>query len=319
MNFSVIIPLYNRPDEVAELLASLCQQEVAPFEVIVVEDGSTISSKEQVMAFSKMVNLTYVFQENTGQGFARNHGMAVASGDFFVFFDSDCVVPPTYFSALSKAILAENLDAFGGPDDAGQNFSPFQKAMNFSMTSLLTTGGIRGKMRNAEKYQARGYNMGFSRRVFKAVGGFLDPNRAEDVEISIRIKKAGYKLALVKDAFVYHHRKNTLQSFLKQSFQFGSNRVFITRYHPEAIQLVHLLPLGFLFGIFAMVVSTMAFPWLFSILALMHLLWSFALFAAAAFEYGSIKVGLLAVITSIGQLCAYGAGFMKQLIFKYFF
>ena len=316
MYFSIIIPVYNRSDEIVDLLQSIQEQELGSFEVIVVEDGSSLPCKARISPFFEGLNLTYVFQENTGQGYARNHGISIAKGDFFVFFDSDCVLPPAYFTLLTKAIQSRNLDAFGGPDEAGKEFSSFQKAMNFSMTSLWTTGGIRGKIKDPAKFQARGFNMGFSREVFETVGGFIDPNRAEDIEISMRIKKAGFRLELVREAFVYHRRKNTFGSFLKQSFQFGRNRVHISTYHPEAIQLVHVLPVLFLFGLLAIPLSVYLVPGLLPFLAALYMGWGAAILVSSTVANRSIPIGLLSLATSIGQLVAYGAGFLRQLLLR---
>uniref|UniRef100_UPI004047C0FC glycosyltransferase n=1 Tax=Algoriphagus sp. TaxID=1872435 RepID=UPI004047C0FC len=246
MFFSCIIPVYNRAGEIKDLLNSLLSQSYTQFEVVIVEDGSTLRCEEVVAAFGHDLSIRYFYQENTGQGFARNFGMQQAKGDFFVILDSDVLLPPTYFEALEKAIATRTLDAFGGPDAAAEDFSPLQKAMDFAMTSFWTTGGIRGKLKDTAAYQARGFNMGVSRAVFDRLGGFVDPNRGEDIEWSLRIKKAGFRLELVSQAFVYHKRKNTLWSFAKQGFSFGRNRVNVSRYHPEAIKLVHALPSFFL-------------------------------------------------------------------------
>ena len=316
MFFSIIIPVFNRPDEVVALLESICFQDIYQLEVIVVEDGSTLSCGERIASFGERLSLRYVSQENTGQGFARNHGISLARGDFFIFFDSDCVLPEGYFVALEKAIQSRNLDAFGGPDDAGAGFSAFQKAMNFSMTSFWTTGGIRGKLKNATKFQARGFNMGFSRTVFERIGGFIDPNMAEDIEISMRIKKAGFRLELVKDAYVFHHRKNTFVSFLKQSFQFGRNRVHISTYHPDAVRLVHILPALFLLGLLALPIFFLLLPSMWKIVATVYSSWGLGVLVSATLTSGSAYIGILSLVTSIGQLGAYGAGFMRQCFFR---
>ena len=289
MYFSIIIPVFNRPNEINALLESLTRQSVPNFEVILVEDGSTITCKEVMEGFSGALSIKYLLQENTGQGFARNHGMEVALGDYFLFFDSDCILPENYLEMLQQAILVRKLDAHGGPDDAGEGFTPWQKAMNFSMTSFLTTGGIRGKLKDKSKYQARGFNMGFSRRVFEEIGGFVHPNMAEDIEISLRIKKAGFKLELVEEAFVYHRRKNTFSSFVRQAFQFGRNRMFIRRYHSEAVKWVHLLPLGFLMGIPLILVLYFMYPSLSFLLALGYSVWIILVFLTATQEVRSAR------------------------------
>ncbi|MDN3688419.1 glycosyltransferase [Cyclobacterium jeungdonense] len=309
MHFSVIIPVYNRPSEVLELLESLSRQSYPNFEVLIVEDGSEITCAAEVNSFKDRLDLTYHFQSNTGQGFARNKGMKLARGDYFVFFDSDCLVPPAYLKILDEAILNRSLDAHGGPDDADASFSDWQKAMNFSMTSYLTTGGIRGKMKNPAKYQARGYNMGFSREVYERIGGFVHPNMAEDIEISMRIKKAGFRLELIPEASVFHRRKNTLGSFFRQSYQFGRNRVFIRRFHPEAVKWVHWLPVLFLTGVVMMPLLHLLYPTLGIVLTACYSLWTLAVFVSS---FESLKVALLAVVTSYGQLLGYGLGIIRE-------
>lgn len=316
MLFSIIIPVYNRPGELAELLGSLSHQTFSQFEVIIIEDGSTISSEKVIDRFKDLFPIHYIRQENTGQGFARNHGMAQAKGDFFIVFDSDVIVPASYLEVLNKAILARGLDAFGGPDAAASDFSNLQKAMDYAMTSFWTTGGIRGKLKDPSKYQARGFNMGVSRKVFEQVGGFVDPNRGEDIEWSIRIKKAGFKLELVEEAFVYHKRKNTLWSFAKQAFSFGRNRVNVSRFHPEAIKLVHLLPTFFLIFLISILVNAAFFKFMLIPHLVVFGVWAALVIYSASWKYQSILIGDLALLTSLIQLCSYGAGLVVELFKK---
>jgi len=318
MLFSIIIPVFNRPGELAELLASLTCQTFSQFEVIVIEDGSSISSEKIIDRFKDLFSISYIQQENSGQGFARNRGMAQAKGDFFVVLDSDVIVPASYLEVLNQAILDRSLDAFGGPDAAASDFSNLQKAMDYAMTSFWTTGGIRGKLKDPSKYQARGFNMGVSRRVFEKIGGFVDPNRGEDIEWSIRIKKAGFKLELVEEAFVYHKRKNTLWSFAKQAFSFGRNRVNVSRFHPEAIKLVHLLPTFFLIFLISIVVNAAFFKFLLIPHLLILFVWAALIVVSASLKNQSILVGELALLTSLIQLCGYGAGLVVELVRKGF-
>ena len=317
MFFSCIIPVYNRPGELKDLLSSLLSQTYAQFEVVVVEDGSTLRCDEIVTSFSEDLSIRYFYQENTGQGFARNFGMQQAKGDFFVILDSDVLLPPTYFERLQDAIQSRSLDAFGGPDAAAADFSPLQKAMDFAMTSFWTTGGIRGKLKNPAAYQARGFNMGVSRAVFDRLGGFVDPNRGEDIEWSIRIKKAGFRLELVSEAFVYHKRKNTLWSFAKQGFSFGRNRVNVSRFHPEAIKLVHALPSFFLLFLISLAVNLLFIH----LLPIPHLLilgvWASLVLAQSTWQYRSPLVGILALCTSLIQLSGYGMGLLLELAIKW--
>ena len=313
MFFSVIIPVFNRPVEIFELLSSLSRQTYRDFEVILVEDGSAIKSDKVVSQFDSTLSMLYFFQQNQGQGFARNFGMTRAGGDFFVILDSDVILPSDYLMVLKAAIQARRLDAFGGPDAAAEDFSNLQKAMDFAMTSFWTTGGIRGKLKDPSKYQARGFNMGVSRKVFESLGGFVDPNRGEDIEWSIRIRKSGFKLELVEEAFVYHKRKNTLLSFAKQAFSFGRNRVNVSRFHPEAIKLVHLMPTFFLLFVLSIVVNAIFLR----VFLIPHLLilgaWGAMVVGGASWKCQSIPVGGLSLMTSVIQLCSYGAGLAFEL------
>lgn len=318
MYFSIIIPVYNRPEEIRSLLESLVLQGYKDFEVLIVEDGSTFTCEDYLPVFQEQLDIKYYYIENVGQGFARNYGMQRAKGDYFVLFDSDCIIPSAYLEVLKNAIDSRKLDAHGGPDAAASDFSSFQKAVNYSMTSILTTGGIRGKMKNPSKYQARGYNMGLSRAVFEATQGFIDANRAEDIELSLRIKKAGFRLELVEEAFVYHKRRNSWESLLAQSYSFGQNRVYVSKFHPEAIKWVHVMPSLFLGGwigialLFLMGISL--YLWGLSV----YTFWMLLVFLDASKQEKSIKVGLLAIFTSFGQLSAYGLGLITAFWSKTF-
>ncbi len=316
MFFSVIIPVFNRPGEANELLESLTFQSEMDFEVILVEDGSEFTCEKVVEIFKAKYPVQYLYQDNQGQGFARNNGMKIAKGDFFVILDSDVILPKDYLSHLKKAINSRKLDAFGGPDAADQSFTPLQKAMDFAMTSFLTTGGIRGKLKDPEKFQARGFNMGVSREVFNQTGGFLDPNRAEDIEWSIRIKKASFRLELVQEAFVYHKRKNTLKSFAKQAFSFGRNRVNVSRFHPEAIQPVHLMPVFFLLFCLSMIFTQAVSKSLFGIQLMLIGSWSILILVSASQKFKSVKTGIMSLITSFAQLLSYGLGLIWEVFIK---
>lgn len=318
MFFSIIIPVFNRPLEIKELLESLVNQVYQDFEVIVVEDGSTFTSEDIVFDFHNRLNVKYFFIDNVGQGFARNFGMQKAKGDYFVLFDSDCIIPEVYLNVLKSAIQERRLDAHGGPDAASQDFSVFQKAVNYSMTSFLTTGGIRGKMKDPKKYQARGYNMGLSKAAFQRTKGFIDPNKAEDIELSIRLKKEGFKSELVDEAYVYHKRKESWESFISQAFSFGQNRVHVSKYHPEAIKFVHLLPSFFFLGlVLTLLFVLMQLPvlkWLF----IFYGIWALMVGIDAGIKERSFSVGLTAIFTSFCQLIAYGLGLLSALFKKLF-
>jgi GT2 family glycosyltransferase len=316
MKFSVIIPVYNRPGELRELAESLTCQSFSDFEVIVVEDGSLVDSRKVITDFNNLLQIHYLVQSNSGQGFARNNGMRIANGEFFVILDSDVILPEAYLQKLSKAIDERKLDAFGGPDAAADSFSALQKAMDFAMTSFWTTGGIRGKMKDPSKYQARGFNMGVSRKVYETTGGFVDPNKGEDIEWSIRIKKAGFKLELVQEAFVYHKRKNTLVTFAKQAFSFGRNRVNVSRFHPEAVKLVHWLPTAFLLFSVSILPSYFVSKSFFQLTLGVFVTWSFGLILSAGIQNKSVQVALLSWFTSVLQLWSYGLGLPLELLKK---
>jgi glycosyltransferase involved in cell wall biosynthesis len=316
MFFSVIIPVYNRPEELTELLNSLTLQTYRDFEVIVIEDGSAKTSELAVQSFLDQISIVYLSQPNQGQGFARNYGMAQANGDFFVILDSDVILPKDYLSILSSTIPIRKLDAFGGPDAAAPDFSVLQKAMDFAMTSFWTTGGIRGKLKDPSKFQARGFNMGVSKIVFSKTGGFLDPNRGEDIEWSIRIKKAGFQLELVEKAFVYHKRKNTISSFAKQAFSFGRNRVNVSRFHPEAIKLVHFLPTAFTLFLVSMIPFSFLEHSIVVFQSLVIVLWLGMILVDSFRRHRSLSVSLLSLITSLMQLVGYGLGLMLELGIK---
>jgi len=316
MLFSIIVPVYNRPTEIKELLDSLVCQDYAHLEVIIIEDGSEITCGEIVEAYKTKLTVDYYYQENRGQGFARNFGMTRAKGDYFVLFDSDCIIPPHYFSVLRKELSLRMLDAHGGPDAAAQDFSPFQKALNLSMASFLTTGSIRGKLKDPAKYQARGFNMGLSPEVFQATGGFVDPNKGEDIELSIRIKEMGFKLQLVEQAFVFHKRRNNLRSFLSQSFSFGRNRINVSRYHPGSVKLVHFLPVVFLAGWIGWALLSPISFLIFYAGSVIFGIWTLGILIAATFDNRSIGVGLIAIVTSYGQLFSYGAGLAWEGLLK---
>lgn len=316
MYFSIIIPVYNRPNEIKELLESLTKQTFKDFEVVIIEDGSVFTCEDTLQQYKPDLNIQYYFIENRGQGLARNYGMERANGDYFVLFDSDCIIPSQYLEVLKEAIETKKLDAHGGPDAADKNFSTFQKAINYSMTSFLTTGGIRGKMKDPSKYQARGYNMGLSKNAFAVTKGFIDPNRAEDIELSIRLKKQGFKLELVEEAYVYHKRRNTWGSFLSQSFSFGQNRVHISKFHPEAIKLVHWMPSFFLVGWILTLLTFLIGISLFEWVAGIYTIWCLLVFFDASVKEKSIAIGVLAIFTSFGQLSAYGLGLLTALVRK---
>lgn len=308
MKFSVIIPVYNRPDEMAEMMESLAAQTEKNFEVVVVEDGSTLPCREEVEKYASVLETAYYFKPNTGRSHTRNYGMEKATGDYFLFFDSDCILPGGYMHELNRCLQENYVDCFGGPDSALPSFTPMQKAVNFAMTSFLTTGGIRGSGKvHMEKFHPRSFNMGFSRAVYEKVGGFKDMF-GEDIDLSIRIREAGFSMTLYPGVSVCHKRRVNLKKFFRQVYNFGQARIFLFRLHPGSLKAVHALPALFVLGEAALVVLAIVHtPYWLLLLALYALM----LFTASLFKNKSLKIALLSVVTGFMQLNGYGCGFLK--------
>jgi glycosyltransferase involved in cell wall biosynthesis len=310
--YSVIIPIYNRPDEIKELLESLSHQTFQNFEVLVIEDGSTIKCEDVCQSFSSQLNLQYFYKENSGQGFSRNSGFKKAKGDYFIVFDSDCIIPANYFETIDLYLNENPLDAFGGPDAALESFTIVQKAISYSMTSFFTTGGIRGGEKQLEKFRPRSFNMGISREVFEKTGGYNITRMGEDIEFSIRIEKAGFKTGLIPKAKVYHKRRTKLGQFYKQLFFFGRGRINIFRFYKSELKLVHLLPLFFVLGLFFWL-STAFWNWeLFQLGGALLALYYILIGIDAFIKSKNFLVACLSLITSFIQLFAYGMGFIKE-------
>jgi len=310
--FSVITPVYNRVDEVRDLLESLSQQTSRNFEVIIVEDGSTIPCKTVADAYAGKLDLKYFHKSNEGRSIARNYGIEHSCGEYLVFFDSDCIIPPQYFETLETELRNNYADCFGGPDAAHSSFSDVQKAINFSMTSFLTTGGIRGGKIKLDKFVPRSFNMGYSRKVWETVGGFREMF-SEDIDMSTRIRNAGFKIRLFRDAFVYHKRRVDFSKFCRQTYVFGMSRITLKLLYPDSLKIVHCLPAAFVLGSLAMILLAIFWtPW-----AIIPLVAYFiAIFFAATVSNRSLKIGSLAIPASIIQLGAYGTGFLKAWVVK---
>ena len=310
--FSVIVPVYNRIEEVKDLLTSLSAQECKDFEVIIVEDGSTMPCREEVNSYKDKIDVSYYLKANEGRSIARNYGLERAKGDYFIFFDSDCVIPSDYFRKLGIALNSNPLDCFGGPDAAHESFSDTQKAINYSMTSFLTTGGIRGGKIQLEKFTPRTFNMGFSRKVYDKVGGFREMF-SEDIDMSTRIKQAGFSIGLIRDVPVYHKRRVDFKKFLRQVHVFGMSRITLYLLYPDSLKIVHWLPaLAVVGSVILVLVSVFVSPW-FLLPLVVYLL---AIWVMAALTTKSIKIATLAVPASIIQLGGYGCGFIKAFTSK---
>jgi len=310
IRFSVIVPVYNRIEEVRELLQSLDAQTFGNFEVIIVEDGSTEPCRSEAERSDKA---RYYYKDNEGRSIARNYGIERSRGEWLIFFDSDCVIPPDYFEKLTEQIDRHpDTDCFGGPDAAHSSFSSTQKAINYSMTSFLTTGGIRGGKISLEKFVPRTFNMGFRREVYDKVGGFREMF-SEDIDMSTRIRNAGFSIALFPEQFVYHKRRVDFRKFLRQVYVFGMSRITLKLLYPGSLKLVHTLPAIFVVGLAAMILLS-------SICTLWWLLplgiYLAAIFITAFVTTKSFVIAIKAVPASIIQLCGYGAGFIKAYIQK---
>ncbi|MCM1137003.1 MAG: glycosyltransferase [Duncaniella sp.] len=309
--FSIIVPVYNRIDEVRDLLESLDKQLLKNFEVILVEDGST-EPCEMVMEEFPDVNVRYYYKENEGRSIARNYGLDRAKGDYFIFFDSDCVIPQNYFGILTEELAKNPTDCFGGPDAAHESFSDTQKAINYSMTSFLTTGGIRGGKVSLEKFVPRTFNMGFSREVYDEVGGFREMF-SEDIDMSTRIRNAGFHVSLIHSAFVYHKRRVDFKKFLRQVYVFGMSRITLKLLYPGSLKLVHALPaLAVIIGLTLVVCGIVVSPWFLFPIGIYLL----AIFCMAWISTGSFVIALKAVPASVIQIVGYGCGFIKAYFLK---
>lgn len=309
--FSIIVPVYNRQGEVEELLASLAAQTDHGFETVIVEDGSTERCDEQCRRYADKANVRYYYKSNEGRSIARNYGMDRANGDFFIFVDSDCILPPGYIAGLRQALAATPADCFGGPDAAHDSFSDTQKAINYAMTSFLTTGGIRGGKVSMEKFTPRTFNMGFSRQVYEKVGGFREMF-SEDIDMSTRIRLAGFSITLLPDVAVYHKRRVDFKKFWRQVHVFGMSRITLQLLYPGSMKAVHWLPALFVVGSAAMIVGAFFCKWLLIPL----LAYILAIWVGGNIATSSLKIGTLGVWASIVQLTGYGTGFIRAYVWK---
>ena len=310
--YSIIVPVYNRPEEIKELLESLCKQTYTNFEVVVVEDGSKDSAEQIVTSFENRLRIHYFYKENTGQGFSRNYAYERATGDYFIVFDSDCLIPPHYLQAVEDRLNNDYFDAFGGPDRADTSFTPVQKAISYSMTSMFTTGGIRGNKKGVGVFHPRSFNMGISKDVWLRTKGYIITRKGEDIEFSIRIMSYGFKVGLIENAYVYHKRRTSLKQFYKQVHFFGTARINIYRFVPSELKLTHFFPMCFvLYSVF--VVLSIATHTAIGALAFFSLMcYTAAIFVDAALKNNSIYIGMLSVFAAYTQLWGYGVGFMKE-------
>lgn len=337
MKFSIIVPVFNRPDEVGELLESLCRQSYKDFEVVVVEDGSMNPCKDVCDKYAGILALHYYNKENSGPGQSRNYGAERASGEWLIILDSDVIVPDAYLSCIAAALSASNLTAFGGPDASHPSFTPIQKAISYAMTSFFTTGGIRGGKAKLDKFYPRSFNMGIRRDVYHELGGFSKMRFGEDIDFSYRIVEAGHQPQLLPDAWVWHKRRTDFQKFFRQVYNSGIARINLAKRHPGTLKLVHLLPAVFTLGVVllallfvaGLLVSSFAASAELKVLgqhicqlsSVPLLIYALLLFVDASLRNRNLHVGLLAIPAAFVQLTGYGLGFIaswwKRCILKH--
>ena len=330
MKYSIIVPVFNRPDEVSELLESLTHQTVKDFEVIIVEDGSKIPCKEVCDAYKDKMNIQYFFKENSGPGQSRNYGAERASGEYLLILDSDVVLPENYLKAVNDELSREPADAFGGPDKAHPSFTDTQKAISYSMTSFFTTGGIRGGKKKMDKFYPRSFNMGIRKDVYLRLNGFSAMRFGEDIDFSIRIFKAGCRCRLFPEAWVWHKRRTDFRKFWRQVYNSGIARINLYKKYPESLKLVHLLPMVFTVGVIGTLLllffgflpyllgTEHIFPVLGNAMAALGciglfliLLYIVALVIDSTKQNLSLKIGILSIRAAFTQLMGYGCGFLS--------
>lgn len=307
LKYSLIVPVYNRPEEIQELLQSIEMQDFkGDFEVIIVEDGSEISSEEIVKKFAQRLPITYLFKENSGPGASRNYAMQRAQGNYFIVLDSDCLLPPHYLSAVNDFLGQNYVDCFGGADAQTPYFSPIQKAINYVMTSFFTTGGIRGSQKSLTRFEPRSFNMGISQKAFERSGGFGNIHPGEDPDLTFRLWKLGFSTAFIPEAFVYHKRRISWEKFFLQVNKFGKTRAILNLWHPEFRKLIHWLPTFFVLGGFFSVMLCF-----FRIYYGIYLYFAYflLLFADSARKNHSLRIGLMSVYAVCLQFFAYAKGF----------
>ena len=308
--FSIIIPVYNRPNEIDELLESLSQQDLsANFEVLIIEDGSSIKSDIVVEKHKNKLNLKYFFKENTGAGASRNFGMEKASGNYFIILDSDVIVPKQYLLEVKKALETNYTDAFGGADAAHSSFTSLQKAINYSMTSILTTGGIRGNKKSLGKFQPRSFNLGISKKAFEKTNGFSRMKNGEDIDLTFRLWEHGFETQLIEKAFVYHKRRSSIKQFFKQTFGFGTVRPILNNKYPESSKITYWFPSFFIIGFdISIILTIFGFQQFLYFYGIYFLL----IFIDSLFQNKNLYVAFLSMITSFTQFLGYGLGFLES-------
>lgn len=312
MYFSIIIPVYNRPEEIKELLESLLISNYnKEYEIVIIEDGSSIPCKEEVEKYNDRLNISYFFKDNSGPGDSRNFGMKMAKGDYFIIFDSDCIIPKHYLSEVEKELAENYVDCYGGSDSALDSFSDVQKAINFAMTSFLTTGGIRGGSEKINKFQPRSFNMGISKKAFDTSNGFGNIHPGEDPDLTIRLWKLGFETRLLPKAFVYHKRRIDWNKFSIQVNKFGKARPILNSWYPEYSKLTFFFPTLFILGLY-LSIGFLIFS--FQLPILFYMFYFVLILITSAIQNKSLKIGFLSLIAVFKQFLGYGHGFLSSYI-----
>ena len=311
LKFSIIIPVYNRPQEIEELLQSLTKQTFdKDFEILIIEDGSTLKSDKIVSKYTNLLNIKYYFKENSGAGESRNFGMQLATGNYFIILDSDCIIPSHYLEEVEKALKQNFTDAYGGSDAAHESFTTIQKAINYSMTSFLTTGGIRGSKKAVGKFQPRSFNFGISKKAFEATNGFSKMRIGEDIDLTFRLWENNFHTQFIENAFVYHKRRTNLKQFFRQTFLFGNARPFLSRKYPDTAKITYWFPMVFIlfFG------ASIVFLFLGYKLPIgLFGIYFTALFLDSFIKNKKVSIAVLSIATTLIQFTGYGLGFIKGL------
>jgi len=305
--FSLIVPVYNRPDEVDELLASLVAQTYRDFEVIIVEDGSSVPCEDICKKYDDNLVISYFSKSNSGPGQSRNYGAERSSGEYLIILDSDCIIPQRYLEIVRKYLEEFPVDAFGGPDRAHTSFTKIQKAINYGMTSFFTTGGIRGGRKKLDKFYPRSFNMGVKKDVYLALGGFSKMRFGEDIDFSIRIFKGGYKCVLIREAWVYHKRRTDFRKFFKQVYNSGIARINLYKKYPDSLKIVHLFPSVFTIGLILLIAASFFSFWILAPIALYVLM----IFVDSLIKNKSLVIAFYSIAATFIQLIGYGIGFIN--------
>ena len=312
MYLSLIIPVFNRPEEINELLESLSQSDFKEeYQIVIIEDGSTLSCENVVAKFEQKLNILYYLKNNSGPGDSRNFGMQQAKGDYFIILDSDCIIPRQYLSEISNSLQQDYVDCFGGPDKAMDSFSDIQKAINFAMTSFLTTGGIRGGSEKIDKFQPRSFNMGLSKKAFEASGGFGTIHPGEDPDLTFRLWNLGFKTKLIPNAYVYHKRRVDWDKFSAQVKKFGKARPILNSWHPKYNKVTYFFPSLFVIGFFVAIVSLIFAK---DVLLKLYFIYFLVLFLVSSYKHKNLKIGYLSIIAVWKQFFGYGLGFIESFV-----